>query len=89
MEQICETFRHELDGGYSNCRINLEAECAAGRFEAWEPKEAEYDVEYMARMLAQAMASTGIISKEFIGIALSRNVDDLFDDDTEQKEVKA
>lgn len=33
----CDTCRHYL-GGWS-CRINLEAECAAGEFEAWEPRE--------------------------------------------------
>ena len=40
MERSCETCRHNLGGGYNNCRINLEAECAAGEFEAWEPKYA-------------------------------------------------
>ena len=45
-------------------------------------------MEYLAQLLAQAMASTGIMSKEFIGIALSRSVDDLFGDGAEQKEVK-
>ena len=78
MEKRCETCRHDLGGGYNNCRINLEAECGAGGFEAWEPIETEYDVEEMARILAHAMASTGIISKEFIGIALSRPVSVLF-----------
>lgn len=34
--RCCETCRYYLGGGYSNCRINLEAECAAGEFEAWE-----------------------------------------------------
>ena len=77
-DRRCETCRHDLGGGYNNCRINLEAECAAGEFEAWEPKETEYDVEYLARLLAQAMVSTGIMSKEFIGIALSRPVSVLF-----------
>ena len=33
----CNTCRHYLGGGC--CRINLEAECGAGEFEAWEPKE--------------------------------------------------
>ncbi len=32
----CDTCRHYLDGGC--CRINLEAECGKGEFEAWEPK---------------------------------------------------
>ena len=35
----CETCRYGLGGGYDNCRINLESECAEGRHEAWEPKE--------------------------------------------------
>ena len=34
-----ETCRYSLGGGYNNCRMNLEAECAAGDFEAWEAKE--------------------------------------------------
>ena len=37
MNRSCETCRHDLGGGYNNCRINLEAECAAGEYEAWEP----------------------------------------------------
>ena len=37
--RCCETCRHDLGGGYDNCKINVEAECAAGGFEAWEPKE--------------------------------------------------
>lgn len=77
-KRCCETCRHDLGGGYDNCRINLEAECGDGDFEAWEPKETEYDVEEMARILAKAMASIGIMSKEFIGIALSRPVSVLF-----------
>ena len=40
MGVCCETCRHNLGGGC--CRINLEAECAAGEYEAWEPREAEY-----------------------------------------------
>lgn len=39
MNRCCETCRHDLGGGYDNCRINLEAECSAGNYEAWEPKE--------------------------------------------------
>ena len=35
----CDTCRHYLGGGC--CRINLEAECAAGEYEAWEPKKRE------------------------------------------------
>ena len=77
MKRCCETCRYDLGGGYNNCKINLEAECGAGDYEAWEPKQ-EYDVEDLARMLAQAMASTGIMSKEFISIALSRPVSALF-----------
>lgn len=34
----CEGCRYNLGGGYDNCRINLESECAAGGYEAWEPK---------------------------------------------------
>lgn len=34
MGRCCETCRHYLGGGC--CRINLEAECEAGEFEAWE-----------------------------------------------------
>lgn len=40
-ERSCETCRYDLGGGYNNCMINLEAECAEGGFEAWEPKEDE------------------------------------------------
>ena len=36
----CETCRYDLGGGYDNCAINLEDECAAGGFEAWEGKNA-------------------------------------------------
>lgn len=39
MERSCATCRYNLGGGYNNCRINLEAECAAGEYEAWEPKD--------------------------------------------------
>lgn len=38
-ERQCETCRHWLGGGYDNCRINLEDECGAGYFEAWEARE--------------------------------------------------
>lgn len=38
-EKCCETCRYDLGGGYNNCRINLEHECASGDYEAWEPKE--------------------------------------------------
>ena len=38
-DRCCETCKHDLGGGYNNCHVNLEAECAAGAFEAWEPKE--------------------------------------------------
>lgn len=37
-EKSCETCRNSLGGGYNNCRLNLEAECAAGEYEAWEDK---------------------------------------------------
>lgn len=37
-EKRCETCRHDLGGGYDNCGINLEDECAAGGYEAWEAK---------------------------------------------------
>lgn len=37
-ERSCEGCRYNLGGGYDNCRINLEHECAAGGYEAWEPK---------------------------------------------------
>ena len=37
--KCCETCRYDLGGGYNNCRINLEYECASGDYEAWEPKE--------------------------------------------------
>ena len=36
--RCCATCRHDLGGGWGNCRINLEAECADGFFEAWEPR---------------------------------------------------
>lgn len=42
MERTCDTCAHYLGGGC--CRINLEAECGAGEFEAWEPKGAEITV---------------------------------------------
>ena len=38
-DRTCDTCRHYLGGGC--CRLNLEPECAAGEFEAWEPKEDE------------------------------------------------
>ena len=38
--KACETCRYDMGGGYNNCKINLEAECAAGGYEAWEAKEA-------------------------------------------------
>ena len=36
--RCCETCLYDLGGGYNNCRINLEAECAEGGYEAWEPR---------------------------------------------------
>jgi len=38
MAKCCDTCIHGLGGGYDNCRINLEAECADGDYEAWEPR---------------------------------------------------
>ena len=38
IEKTCASCRHDLGGGYDNCRINLEDECAAGGYEAWEPR---------------------------------------------------
>ncbi len=35
----CDTCRHHPGGGC--CRINLEAECGKGEFEAWEPRMKE------------------------------------------------
>ena len=92
MEKRCETCRYTLGGGYDNCRINLEAECAAGGFEAWEPKQEEYepetgcDLETATRAFDQALASTGVLSKKIIGIALSRPVEELFGCDDERLE---
>lgn len=37
----CETCRYYLGNGC--CRIDLEAECGAGQFEAWEAKDHEGD----------------------------------------------
>lgn len=34
MERTCEGCKYDLGGGYNNCRINLESECAAGDHEA-------------------------------------------------------
>ena len=41
MNRCCETCRHDLGGGYDNCRLNLEAECEGGGYEAWRPKYKE------------------------------------------------
>ena len=41
LPRACDTCRHHLGGGC--CRINLEAECGKGEFEAWEPKEGSKD----------------------------------------------
>ena len=38
----CTSCRHYLGGGC--CRINLEADCAAGGYEAWEPRKEEGEV---------------------------------------------
>ena len=72
MNRCCETCRNDLGGGYDNCLINLEAECGAGCFEAWEPKDMGYDMEYTELMIARALASAGITSKDIIGVALSK-----------------
>ena len=39
MQRSCETCKHHLGAGA--CRINLENECGAGEFEAWEEAEDE------------------------------------------------
>ena len=88
MNRCCETCRYDLGGGYDNCRINLEAECSAGNYEAWEPKETAYDIEYMARMLAHGLASIGLLSKEIIGVALQRPVKELFDGDVDKPRTR-
>lgn len=80
MERCCETCLHDLGGGYDNCRINLEAECGAGNFEAWEPKDTRYDAETAARIIANALASTGIMPKDIIAIALNCPGEVLFGD---------
>lgn len=36
-DKCCETCRYHLGGG--DCKINLEAECGKGEFEAWEGKD--------------------------------------------------
>ena len=38
VKRCCATCRYDLGGGFKNCRINLEDECGAGGFEAWEEK---------------------------------------------------
>lgn len=38
-KRSCDTCRQHLGGGL--CRANLEAECGAGEFEAWEEKQQE------------------------------------------------
>lgn len=38
IEISCGTCRNYLGGIYACCRLNLEAECATGDHEAWEPK---------------------------------------------------
>jgi len=35
--RCCETCKNCL--GYRCCRVNLEAECGEGEFEAWEARE--------------------------------------------------
>jgi len=57
MERDCETCRHYLGGGL--CRINLEAECGAGCYEAWEaaadesPKCAEEMTPFCATLIVR------------------------------------
>lgn len=34
----CSTCFNWLGGIYDCCRLNLEAECKEGEFEAWEPR---------------------------------------------------
>lgn len=41
----CETCRYDLGGGYDNCELNLEDECGAGDYEAWEAKD-KIEVEF-------------------------------------------
>ena len=36
-DKCCETCRYHLGGG--DCKINLEAECGKGEYEAWEGKD--------------------------------------------------
>ena len=38
MDKDCSTCFHWLGGVYDCCRLNLESECRAGGYEAWEPK---------------------------------------------------
>ncbi len=37
--ESCEGCKHYLGGGFSFCAVNLEDECAAGCFEAWEEEK--------------------------------------------------
>ena len=39
----CSTCYNGLGGIYACCRINLEAECREGGFEAWEPRDKAKD----------------------------------------------
>lgn len=89
MNRCCETCRHDLGGGYDNCRLNIEAECAGGGYEAWEPKEEQFErdaINHCARMIAEGLASTGLMSREIIAIALARPVEKLFGKDENVKE---
>lgn len=38
-EKSCETCEFGLGGGYDNCRLNVEDECAKGEYEAWREKK--------------------------------------------------
>ena len=59
MNRCCETCRHDLGGGYDNCRLNIEAECAGGGYEAWEPKEDTDEGQGLQEVPAHAQAHMG------------------------------
>lgn len=59
MERTCESCKYDLGGGYNNCRINLESECAAGDYEAWEPKEGMNESQRLREMPVQTEAYMG------------------------------
>lgn len=39
MDKSCETCRWWLGGIYDCCRLNLEAECKGGEYQAWEARQ--------------------------------------------------